>query len=196
MAEAGPLRLFVAVELPEPIRQALSQTIAGLRSELKGPYRWVTTNMHLTLKFLGDVEPARVDRLSRSLTEAAASLSPFELHLEGAGTFPNGRDPRVVWAGLGGDGGALTALRDAVERAMVEAGEDPDTRAFHPHLTLARMTRRLDREAAEQLRERLAAVRFDSGSAFEVDGVGLIRSELRPEGARYTRLAHAPLAGG
>ena len=193
MAEPA-LRLFVAVELPEGVRSALSETIAALRSELRGPYRWVEPgSIHLTLKFLGDVAPGRVGALSAALREAVAPMAPIRLRLEGAGMFPDGRSPRVLWAGVGGETPALDALRDAVEAAMVGAGEAPDPRAFRAHLTLARVRARLAPEEAGSLAERLRAVRYGDATGFCVGDVSLMRSELRQAGAVYTRLAHAAL---
>ena len=107
--------------------------------------------------------------------------------------FPNQRSPSVVWAGIGGDVAALEALGAAVEVAMTGAGEAAETRTFRPHLTLARVRGRLKPTEAAALAARLGQVDYASVPPFRVDGVGLIRSELGPGGARYTRLAHVSL---
>ena len=188
------LRLFVAVELPAHIQDALGATIERLRSQLGGAFRWVSpAAIHLTLKFLGDVDPERVLALTTALGSAAGAAGPFELRMEGSGMFPNQRSPSVVWAGIGGDVVALEAVREAVEVAMTGAGEAAETRTFRPHLTLARVRGRLKPAEAAALAVCLGQVDYASVPPFCVDGVGLIRSELGPGGARYTRLAHVSL---
>ena len=152
------MRLFVAIELPDRVRGALAAAIDDLRSTVRGPFRWVGPDgIHLTLKFLGDVPETGVEALVTGLAGASLTVQPLELHLEGAGTFPPGRPPSVVWAGLGGDLAALNALCDAVEAAMAGAGMSAETRTFRPHLTLARVRGRLGREATEALDELLGA---------------------------------------
>ncbi|MEE8517572.1 MAG: RNA 2',3'-cyclic phosphodiesterase [Dehalococcoidia bacterium] len=194
MADAGPLRLFIAVELPEEIRQILAEVTARLRQQLGGPYRWVPAgNIHLTLRFLGDVEAGRVGALGEALAGGVRSLTPFTLSLEGTGTFPGGRNPSVVWAGLGGGIAALTGLRDAVETAMVAVGEGPGVGKFAAHLTLARVRTRLSVGEAGELTRLLSEVRYPDGASFEVRGASLIHSSLGPGGPSYATLAHAPL---
>ena len=188
------LRLFVAVELPAHIQDALGATIERLRSQLGGAFRWVSpAAIHLTLKFLGDVDPERVPALTTALESAAVAVEPFELRLEGSGLFPNQRSPSVVWAGIGGDVVALEALREAVELAMTGAGEAAETRTFRPHLTLARVRGRLKPTEAAALAARLGQVDYASVPPFRVDSAGLIQSELGPGGASYARLAHVSL---
>ena len=188
------LRLFVAVELPGHIQDALGTTIERLRAQLGGAFRWVSpAAIHLTLKFLGDVDPERVPALTTALGSAAVAVEPFELRLEGSGLFPNRRSPSVVWAGIGGDVVALEALREAVEVAMTGTGEAAETRTFRPHLTLARVRGRLKPTEGTALAARLGQVDYASVPPFRVDGVDLIQSELGPGGASYTRLAHVSL---
>ena len=199
MVNEKQLRLFVAVELPKQIKAALATEIERLKQELGPHFRWVpAANMHLTLKFLGDVDDGRAGQLGEALTRAVRQLPPLRLTLVGAGTFPSGREPSVIWAGLGGDVEALTALHSAVETSLTAAGEAPDTRKFQPHLTLARLRGRLSGSERlsvnEDLTRLLSQVRYPDGASFEVRGVSLVRSKLGPDGASYTTLVHAPLA--
>jgi 2'-5' RNA ligase len=197
MAEGGGVRLFVAVELPERIKDALGATITALRADTQGPFRWVApSGIHLTLRFLGSVRAEQVDGLADAMTTAALTVEPFDLVLDGLGTFPPRRPPSVVWAGLGGDLAPLATLQSALEAGVVERGMAPETRAFHPHLTLARVRERIGREGVTSLVERLGATKGFDEPPFPVGELSLIRSELRPEGARYTRLAAAPLRRG
>jgi 2'-5' RNA ligase len=196
MAEPVALRLFVAIELPEQIKWALGCTIDELSAVLTGPFRWVSpAGIHVTLKFLGDTATERLDGVVSAMTAAAVAIEPFTLRLSGAGTFPAGRRPSVVWAGLGGDTELLAALRNAAESAMVRLGFEADRRAFQAHLTLARVPRRLPDEEERALAPRLQGIRFSYEDPFDVREVSLMQSELRREGARYTKLASAPLGG-
>ena len=188
------LRLFVAVELPAQVRSSLAQAIQELRHTLHEQLRWVDPQgIHLTLKFLGDVPGSMVDTMSHTIAESVRVVKPFELRLDGAGTFPAGPSSSVVWAGLVGDLASLEALQAAVEGAMAGQGVMREPRAFRPHLTLARVRGRLRQELAGPLRAQLEAVHYAGAAPFAVRAVSLMRSELRREGARYTRLAHAPL---
>ncbi len=190
------LRLFVAIELPPHILRLLTAVIEDLRNELHGPFRWVSPDtLHLTLKFLGNVDAQRVDLLTGILRDAVAPPMPFRLALELAGTFPVHGPPRVVWAGIGGETGALLSLQAAVEKALVDAGEAPQEQKFHPHLTLARVRETLHRTAAAELRERLRQLRFDSEAVFDIRQISLVHSTLTPEGPIHRTLAEAPLAG-
>ena len=194
VVESGKLRLFVAIELPDAIRDQLRATTDDLRSALPGPFRWVPpAAMHLTLRFLGDTPANEVDALTGTINSAASGSTRFSLRLEGAGSFPVGRSPSVLWTGLGGDVDALHSLRDAIETALAAVGTTPEKGAFHPHLTLARVRGRLDPSTASRVRDALASLRYDDNASFDVRHVSLMRSELLQAGARHTRLASAPL---
>ena len=195
MAEP-PLRLFVAVELPRHVHDALGASIERLRSGLRGPYRWVRPEgVHLTLRFLGNVEAERVAELTSALGAAVGPLRAFGLRLDGMGVFPNARSPSVVWAGLGGESTTLDRLVAAVGTATAGVGEPAESRPYRPHLTLGRVRGRLDRQDAEALTASLREITYSGAAPFRVDGVSLMRSEIGPGGARYTRLAYAPLGG-
>jgi 2'-5' RNA ligase len=189
------LRLFVAIEMPPEMESALDAAITMLRRDLEGPFAWTPPeSSHLTLKFLGDVDAGRVDELSDALVAATAPLAQFDLQLSGTGTFPAEGRPSVVWAGLGGDIEALERLRVAVESAALGLGFEAETRAFQPHLTLGRINGGLPDKTMRALRDRLAKVRWPKTAAFDVEGVSMVRSELRRGGPRYTTLAVSMLA--
>ena len=195
MAE-DDLRLFVAVALPDHALRALGGAIDRLRAELSGAFRWsAPETMHLTVRFIGGTPPERVPEVTAALEEAAARCGRLELRLDGAGAFYRRRMPTVVWAGLGGGLAGLAMLHDAVEAALGGAGLSPETTAFRPHLTLARVRGGVTPVEADRLWALLAAVRFDDTPPFAVESVRLMRSELLPGGARHTTLAAAPLGG-
>jgi 2'-5' RNA ligase len=179
------VRAFVALELAPEVRRAIGELIASLRPRVPGA-RWVRPDgVHLTLRFLGDTPPARIDQLRLALAGAASACEPFEAHLSALGTFPGpGKPPRVLWLGIQVPPPGL-ALQAACERAAVAAGFPPEGRPFRGHLTLARFRERVLRPALPPAD--LGAVRLEI--------LTLLRSDLRPGGAVYTPIDRFPLGG-
>lgn len=195
MAEQEKLRLFVAVELPEEVRQALGVAIDKLKRQNVNGLRWVATEgIHLTLKFLGNVEASRVGELQTTLASAASGYSPFLLHMAKGGVFPNANGPRVAWVGLGGDVPALMSLQHDVEQALATLGFTPEERTFQAHLTLARVRERPTPEERTKLIEALERLWDGDPPEFHVQSVSLMQSALKPTGAVYTRLGEVRLA--
>jgi 2'-5' RNA ligase len=188
------IRCFVAIELEEDMRQALHQTQALLKAAPAGQYcRWVRPEgIHLTLKFLGDVPENRIDSIAEAIREAAAEHPCFGISFASLGCFPNARLPRVTWVGVEDPGGALQSLQRSVESSLSALGYPPEKRAFHPHLTLAR-TKRVTRREQAAVGELVQRTRIDQLGEMEVREISLMRSELRPSGSVYTRLAAGPL---
>ncbi|MDA1215747.1 MAG: RNA 2',3'-cyclic phosphodiesterase [Chloroflexi bacterium] len=196
MTEQKTLRLFVAAELPEEARHALGVAIDKLKRKNVDGLRWVATEgIHLTLKFLGNVEASQVRDLQAALESAASGLSRFTLRLANGGVFPNANNPRVVWVGLDGDIASLTSLQRRVERALTDIGFTTEERAFQPHLTLARVRDRLTSVERTQLMETLATLWEVEPPEFEVRSMSLMQSTLKSTGAEYTRLGEARLVG-
>ncbi len=132
------LRVFIAIPLPAAVQTAMARDMALLREQLSFQ-KWVhPEDLHLTLKFIGDIAPSALRALEAGLERVAARSVPFPLRLDGAGTFGPPRAPRVLWAGLAGGLQALHRLQADVERQAAEAGYAPEARAFAPHVTLAR----------------------------------------------------------
>lgn len=186
------MRLFVAVELSEAIREQVRALLDGLKRDVP-EVRWARPEaLHVTLKFLGEVESERVDPLCEALERAsgAGAPPPFDIEVEGLGTFGDRKRPRVVWAGLRERTGALEELQGAVEQACEALGFPLEERRFHPHLTLARIKGpmpSLGRALATRSGVRL-------GSA-QVGSFALVRSELQPDGALHTVLKRFALGG-
>jgi RNA 2',3'-cyclic 3'-phosphodiesterase len=184
-----PVRSFVAVLLPEPVRAGLAAVSAELRGRAPG-LAWVRAdNLHLTLRFLGDVEAVTLGRVREAVTVAAGAVSPFTVTLGGLGGFPAERAPRVVWAGVVLGAAGLGALHAALEEALVARGIPGDRRAFHPHVTLARAR---DPRGAGRLAGLLGV--GPSFGEVPVRALHLMRAELHPLGARYSVLTEASLA--
>ena len=134
------IRAFIAVELPPAVREAVEGVVRELRSGIGDGVRWVRPEgVHLTLKFLGDIDADSVPAISDGLDRCAASAAPFDLFLEGVGVFPNARRPRVVWIGLGGALEPLLALQHSIDRELEGLGFARERRPFTPHLTLGRV---------------------------------------------------------
>lgn len=178
-------RMFIALTLPDPVREILAllpQDIAG--------FVWTRPEqMHVTLRFLGHVPVNRIDAVIARLSEIR--VAPFVLPLEGVGTFPPNRPPRVVWLGIGNGHPRLFQLRQRIDDALLGAGLDLDVRSFHPHITLARLTE----NAASAVARWTHAHRELSAPPIRVDAFGLYTSELRPSGAVHTLRHRFPLAG-
>jgi 2'-5' RNA ligase len=189
---AERLRAFVAIELPDGLRSAL----AALRGRLALPpasIRWVPAdNLHLTLKFLGDLPVDNVDAVAAELARVGRRHPPLRLQAGGLGVFPGARKPRVLWAGVGGQKKALQILQQDIESALEPLGWKREKRPFRGHLTLARFKKAV---GARQLGRVLADGGGFGPTAFGVTRVHLMRSTLHPTGAVYSRLATADLTG-
>ena len=134
------LRLFVAVTLPPEVRAALAEVIGRLRdADVPGMRPVAPEALHITLKFLGNVDASRVPDLAAALTAAGDGSVPFRIALQGVGGFPSLEAPRVLWAGVADDAGSLGGLARRVDEACASAGFPREQRPFSPHLTLARM---------------------------------------------------------
>ncbi len=184
------LRAFIAISLPEPVLQGIVTAQETLkRSGLK--IRWVRKEgIHLTLKFLGDIDRDSVEKISEAMERATGSFSPFTLWAEGIGVFPNLRRPRVAWVGLSGDIEILRALQRDLESQLSGLGFPKEKRPFKGHLTLGRVKGRLDGIKLQEALEDLGDFRTES---FTARSIVLFQSDLRPDGAVYSRLAEVPL---
>ncbi len=187
MSAAEPLvRAFFAVELPEAVRVEAARVAAALRDEVgEGVRLTPAENLHLTLKFLGDLPQHALPKL---LARAAARLAPerpFEVTLAGLGAFPNARAARVLWVGAAQGAAPLAKLARKLEAAGKGVGAQRERRPFHAHLTLARL-----REPRRVPIERLPA---PDSSGFSVEEVVLYESRLSSSGASYSPLARLPL---
>lgn len=184
------MRLFVALELPDALRGRLEEATAPLRAT-DLPVRWVdAAQLHLTLKFIGQVEEQRAGRISEALEETVAGHGGPVLRLGGVGAFPSLRSPRVIWMGVEASP-PLAALQKAVEDALATLGVEREKRDFHAHVTLGRTRRRLERSEGEALRLAVQHVSFHA--EHRPDRVVLMRSRLGRGGARYDVVSAHPL---
>ncbi len=157
--------------------------------------KWVEPRgIHLTLKFLGSVEEAKVPALVQALPRACEGLDPFEVALSGLGVFPNPSRPRVAWVGLSGGVETLLRLQEGVEKVLSPFGFPREERSFTPHLTIARLREGVAPDEARAFGQAFLRASPESVS-FKVEGISLMKSQLTPSGAIYTRLAFIPFRG-
>jgi len=184
------IRCFIAIELPPEIRAQLGILEARLKTGRNSFAKWVNPeNIHLTLKFLGNVSSTKVPEVIEATSTASEGKSPFNLQLGSLGAFPNWQRPRVVWVGMGGDTAKLASLQQDLETALAPLGFPPESRSFSPHLTLARIREGASAEERQRFAEHARATRPDPPLLFEVAALVLMRSQLTPSGAIYSRLA-------
>jgi len=185
------IRSFIAIDLPEETRKALSSVQEQLKKS-RGGVRWVKpSSIHLTLKFLGDIHPPQVDQIAAVATQIVRAQSPITLCADGLGCFPNQRKPRVIWVGLMGEVDRLVNIQAGLENALEPLGFAREGRGFRPHLTIGRVK---DRHRLQSLIEAMSTVELPEFNSFDADEIILYKSDLRPTGAIYTKLHRMPLA--
>ncbi|MBD0370557.1 MAG: RNA 2',3'-cyclic phosphodiesterase [Pyrinomonadaceae bacterium] len=185
-ATASRLRLFCAVELPQGVRAQAARYIAWLREAAPDVRAsWDREDkLHLTLKFFGDTEEDRVAQLSDALSSAASTVNSFKLLLRGTGAFPPSGLARVLWLGVTDSSGRLDTLNRRIEDECAPLGFARERKRFHPHLTIARLR---SPEGARKIASQHKSMEFES-DAFTVAEIVLIKSDLGPQGSRYTKI--------
>jgi 2'-5' RNA ligase len=188
------VRAFIAIDLPEILQERLRALDSKLRPQFEGlPIHWVPVkDIHLTLKFLGDVSQDNLESITEVLHSECATAAPFEVHVEGLGLFPNAQRPRVIWVGVSG-GEPMLSLQERLETGVAQLGYPPERRPFSPHLTLGRIQRKADARQKKQVADIIAQHEVGLLGTAVVDEVALFKSELNPDGAVYTKLAVARL---
>lgn len=186
----GKIRAFIACDIPE----ALLKEISNIQDKLKGldaDVNWTKiSGIHITLKFLGDIEEGSIDKIASVLLEAVKGQSPFEIKIQGGGSFPNLKNPRVVWLGVVDEAKRLSNIQQALDSGLKAIGFEPEEREFRPHLTLGRVK---GFKGKEQLSLAVSDLKDIEIGSFTVDRVMLYKSELRPIGAVYTKLREIKL---
>lgn len=181
------LRLFAAIPIPDDVARRLVALMRGLPGA-----RWTPAeNLHLTLRFFGEIEEPVAEDLDAAIDAAVSPIAPFSLRLKGAGAF-GGADPHAVWIGVEEPAGEVTRLAEACERAARAVGLKSETRKFTPHVTLAK-TRGTDLERVMAFQTRCAL--FES-RVFEVPGFGLYSSRVRTGAPSLYRLEAEYVLGG
>jgi 2'-5' RNA ligase len=189
LTEMAKIRTFICIELPDEIRQGL----ANIQSQLQqhgANVRWVRPkSIHLTLKFLGDVDEGNLHDIVNATQNASKDTPPFSIGVRQAGLFPNLRRPRVLWVSVDESTGELKRLHKRLEDELVQLGYPKETRTFSPHLTIGRV-KSLHR--IEKVTQELRTSTFEAG-CFKATEVVVMKSDLKPSGAVYTALQRIQL---
>jgi len=188
------IRTFIAVDLPATVKEALDQVSLQLQEKLTDtPVRWVRTEkIHLTLKFLGDVSRENISMVEKILQAEASKRQAMEIGIGGIGAFPKLRHPRVIWVGVEAPS-ELFDLQRGIEDGVARLGYNYDKYDFTPHLTLGRISRKASARDVRRVGKELHDFQVGFIGVARIDEVHLYRSDLQPEGAKYTRLYTAPL---
>lgn len=186
----GTRRLFVSVDLPEALAEAIA-AVQGPFADLPGIRPVDPAQTHITMKFLGDVDASHADEIADILESAVsrAEIGPFEARFGGLGVFPDFEYISVIWVGVRRGGSELERLHEAIEADLVSAEFDPESHAFTPHVTIARMDHSGGKAEVQEL---LRTSDPDVGE-MTVSEVCLTESTLTNEGPRYETIAHVPL---
>ncbi len=186
------MRVFIAVELSEPIRT----TIVQIQDKLKGTedkIKWVDSSLiHLTLKFLGEIKKERLEAVIEVTQKIAQKFSPFLMEVKGVGAFPTPSSPRVIWLGVGRGSTILQELASELENDLAKSGFSKEKRKWSPHLTLGRVKSLVEPRKLSGL---ISKEKEIVAGEMEVRGISVIESRLTPTGPIYTVLERIKLKG-
>jgi 2'-5' RNA ligase len=189
-----PIRSFIAIELPADLKLELNRLQDKLKTGKQQPVKWVDPQgIHLTLKFLGNIESDIVVKLNSALSEAVRGINPFSLEIKDLGVFPSLNRIQVIWVGLGGDVKQLTNLQQRVEAGLKLLGFTPEARPFTPHLTLGRVSREANSKDKQTLAKLITSTTPEGKLHYTVASLHLMRSQLTRQGAIYSKLSTFPL---
>jgi 2'-5' RNA ligase len=178
------IRSFIAIDIPESIRQQLDDLVTKLRQN-QADVKWVKSkSIHLTLKFLGNVEEDRIPKIINIIQNVVEDFKPFTISIEGTGTFPNDRRPRVLWIGVQKGSKTLVPLVSDLNSKLTALGFEREKRSYSPHLTLGRVR---SPKGIDIVVDKLHSTAFQE-SDFLCEDILLMKSDLRPEGAVHTVL--------
>jgi len=185
-----PVRSFVAIEFPHQVHDLCARIQQDLAPKLHG-VSWVKRgNVHLTLKFLGNITSTQRDSILPSLQAAAAAQGPFVIELGGVGVFPDLRRPRVIWLGMSQGKRACVALASFIDASLSKLGFVAERKPVRPHLTLGRIRRSVDASVLQSLETQYEELGL---LAIRVEQIVLMQSVLSSKGSIYTPLSHFPL---
>ena len=188
------LRSFIAVEIPAEIQRTILRHTASLQKTLVKPLvRWVEAqNLHLTLKFLGDVAPEALEQLNGALKVELINQGSFSMSVAGLGMFPNPQRPRIIWIGLEAPS-ALATLQHSVDTVAARMGYIPEEHPFSPHLTIGRVGQSVSQADRMKISAIIKTMTVGNLGLVHVEAVCIFKSDLRPGGSVYTPLYTLPL---
>jgi len=183
------IRSFIAIELPDELKKELAELVDGLKSSGQSGVKWVNPySIHLTLKFLGNIDTSRIDEIVAVIERSVQDISPFQIGVGKTGVFPNLRRVQVVWVGLKGDVDKLAQIQQSIESGLAPLGFPAESRKFTPHLTLARLRNQATQDERQRIGQIITATEFESSHGINVNAISLMKSQLTREGAIYSRI--------
>ncbi len=186
------IRSFIALELPDEVKETVALIIKRLRPAQHRYVKWVAPEgTHMTIKFLGNIYSSQIPQITGIMKTAASKVPPLELRLGGLGMFPNEQRPRVIWVALEGNTEPLAAMQREIEQALAPLGFAPENRAFTPHLTLGRVRDNASPEERKEIGSVVKEKKMDYDASFTLKELSLMKSTLTPTGAIYNRLDYA-----
>lgn len=188
------MRTFIAVDFPKETLNKIHEIINYFKSQTPNKaLKWVSTdNLHLTLKFLGEISPDNLSQVKNIITTSLCNQTAFDIGIEGLGMYPNACKPRVIWLGIT-NSGPLVAIHNKLDTALKAVDIQPERRDYSPHLTIARVRRKADSDIVRAIGETMSQFKVDSLGTIRIDKVCLYQSKLTPEGPIYTPLLSVPL---
>jgi len=178
------------VELPDEIKKNIVEMVNELK-ETGAAVKWVEAdNLHATLKFLGWVEDRELINIAGLAARAAVGTKSFKVKLEGMGTFPPGKSPRVIWVGITEGGDKLTKLANSLEEIFSQAGYRKEERGFTSHITVGRVK---ERKGVDKLKEKIESFKNAKSGEAWVDSISVMKSILTPKGPIYEKIKEVKL---
>lgn len=183
------VRAFIAIELPDNIQQYLTSLQSKIAHSNEHTIKWVEShNIHLTLKFLGDITETTIPALSRAIRNSVQNISAFTLVTDIPGSFPNNKNPRIIWIGLSGDIDTLVHLQKSIELNIQPLGFFADSKGFSPHLTLGRLRDNISFQQRQNIGKTLSSLKLEEKLPFTVNNIFLVKSTLTSHSPIYSHL--------
>jgi 2'-5' RNA ligase len=188
------IRSFIAIELPAEVSATLEEIQKALKSPQHNFVKWVPPmNIHITLKFLGNVSSEKIASITSAMEQTSQAISPFQLKLGEIGAFPNLKQPRILWIGVKGETDKLKTMQANLEEHLARLGFTRESRGFTPHLTLARLREGISSVERHSFGDLIAEKSIKVDCQFAATKISLMKSQLLPSGAVYTRLTEVKL---
>lgn len=192
---ANTIRSFLAVEIPLSNKEKILKLINSFNEKSGSLIKWVSKdNLHITLKFIGELNTDHISTIQNSLTERLSSVPAFDIHINGLGVFPNSRKPRIFWLGFDQNKN-LERIVLSIENCAVNLGYEADDKPFSPHLTIGRARRDISSGDLIAFTKNFQDHKLEVIPDFKVSYVTLFKSELTREGPLYSQLFRVSLAG-
>ncbi|OHB74303.1 MAG: 2'-5' RNA ligase [Planctomycetes bacterium RBG_16_41_13] len=180
------VRLFIAIEITDAVREKVSHFQNDLK-KASADVKWVAPeNLHITLKFIGNTDEEKIDEIVDVIHQSVIEIKPFDIYYSGAGTFPAGKYPRVIFAGAMDSSGALASIYERLNRQLTELGIPYDEHTFDAHITVGRVK---THKNIKKLMECVHSYREFTFGQENIDHLVLMKSDLTREGAIYTRVS-------